>query len=315
MHLTLYLSINMRNLSIDILKIILAFFVVFLHMHLLRDFYPSLSYVLVNGLFRIGVPVFLIITGYYFYQVDDIDKLKKWLIRIFLLYSIWSLIYIPFWKEDKILINIFFGYHHLWYLIGTFFAGIVLFILRNKSTQFIVTMILLLFSCGYVIQMLGNLHLFTGDVDATLNIFPSYRNFLFVCFPFLGIGFLIKKLNIDVKQQPPLLLVIGSVALVVFEAFLNYKVIGLDKKESIDLLISLLIVCPIVFLYCKSIPVKTDSKILASISTAIYLVHSLIMEWIFNLHLKSLEFIIFIVVLLVVSLILVFLNRKIKYLL
>lgn len=305
----------MRNLAVDILKIILAFFVVFLHMHLLRDSYPSLSYVLVNGLFRIGVPVFLIITGYYFYHVDDINKLKKWLIRIFLLYAIWSIIYIPFWKEDKVFINILFGYHHLWYLIGTFFAGIILFALKNKSPQFILLTILFLFGCGYMIQMLGNLHYFTGELDTTLNLFPSYRNFLFVCFPFLGIGFLIKKLNIDVKQKPSLLLVAGSVGLVVLEAFLNYKVIGLDKKESIDLLISLLIACPIVFLYCKSIPVKTDSKILASISTAIYLVHPLIMEWIFNLHLPSFEFVIFITVLLIVSLILVLINRKIKYLL
>ncbi|KPH13501.1 acyltransferase family protein [Chryseobacterium sp. ERMR1:04] len=305
----------MRNLAVDILKIILAFFVVFLHMHLLRDSYPSLSYVLVNGLFRIGVPVFLIITGYYFYHVDDINKLKKWLIRIFLLYAIWSIIYIPFWKEDKVFINILFGYHHLWYLIGTFFAGIILFALKNKSPQFLLLTILFLFGCGYMIQMLGNLHYFTGELDTTLNLFPSYRNFLFVCFPFLGIGFLIKKLNIDVKQKPSLLLVAGSVGLVVLEAFLNYKVIGLDKKESIDLLISLLIACPIVFLYCKSIPVKTDSKILASISTAIYLVHPLIMEWIFNLHLPSFEFVIFITVLLIVSLILVLINRKIKYLL
>lgn len=305
----------MRNLAVDVLKIILAFFVVFLHMHLLRDFYPSLSYVLVNGLFRIGVPVFLIITGYYFYHVDDINKLKKWLIRIFLLYSIWSIIYIPFWKEGKVFINILFGYHHLWYLIGTFFAGIILFLLKNKSPQFLILTILFLFGCGYMIQMLGNLHYFNGELDVALNLFPSYRNFLFVCFPFLGIGFLIKKLNIDVKQKPSLLLVTGSVALVVLEAFFNYKVIGLDKKESIDLLISLLIACPILFLYCKSIPVKTDSKILASISTAIYLVHPLIMEWIFNLHLPSFEFVIFIAVLLIVSLILVLINRKIKYLL
>lgn len=306
---------NMRNLSVDILKIILAFFVVFLHMHLLRDYYPSLSYVLVNGLFRIGVPVFLIITGYYFYHVDDINKLKKWLIRIFLLYFIWSVVYIPFWKEGKVFTNIVFGYHHLWYLIGTLFAGILLFAVRKKSTQFLVIAILFLFSCGYVIQLLGNLHSFTGELDSTFNLFPSYRNFLFVCFPFLGIGFLIKKLNIDVRQKPSLLLALAAMGLVIFESFLNYKVVGLNKKESIDLLLSLPIACPIIFLYCKSIPVKTDSKILASISTAIYLVHPLIMEWIFDLNIKSFEFVIFIAVLLIVSLMLVLINRKIKYLL
>ncbi|AZA54141.1 acyltransferase family protein [Chryseobacterium sp. G0201] len=305
----------MRSLSIDVLKIILAFFVVFLHMHLLRDEYPSLSYVLVNGLFRIGVPVFLIITGYYFYYVDTFDKLKKWSLRTFLLYSIWSIIYIPLWKEGMVFTNIVFGYHHLWYLIGTLFAGILLFVLRKKSTSVLGATILILFGIGYTIQLLGNLHYFTGELDSTLNLYPFYRNFLFVCFPFLGIGFLIKKLNIDVKQNPSLPLVLGSIALVVFEAFLNYKLIHLNQKESIDLLISLLIACPLVFLYCKNLPFKTDSKILASLSTAIYLVHPLIMNWIFDMNLPSFEFVIFITVLLIVSLILVFVNRKVKYLL
>lgn len=306
----------MRNLSIDVLKIILAFFVVFLHMHLLRDSYPELSYVLVNGLFRIGVPVFLIITGYYFYYVDTTAKLKKWLIRTFLLYFIWSVIYIPFWKDDHFLANFLFGYHHLWYLIGTFFAGIVLFVLRKKSVTFLSIAIVFLFSCGYVLQLLGNLHYFKGQIDAELNFFPSYRNFLFVCFPFLGIGYLIKKLNVEVKYKPSLLLVIVSVCLVVFEAFFNYRIIKLSEKESIDLLISLLIACPLVFLYCKTSTATTDSKILASLSTAIYLVHPLLMMSIFDSHIRTLqETVIFILILLVSSIILVFANRKVKYLL
>ena len=136
----------MRSLSIDILKIILAFFVMFLHMHLLRNVYPSLSYVLVNGLFRTAVPVFLIITGYYFYYVDDIQKLKKWLIRIFILYTIWTVIYIPLWKEkDSYIANIIFGFHHLWYLIGTFFSGIVLFAFRKISVKILFSLILFFF--------------------------------------------------------------------------------------------------------------------------------------------------------------------------
>ncbi|KMQ69367.1 hypothetical protein ACM39_04595 [Chryseobacterium sp. FH2] len=305
----------MRSLSIDILKIILAFFVVFLHMHVLRDWYPSLSYILVNGLFRVGVPVFLIISGYYFYYINDIQKLKKWLIRIFLLYTIWSAVYIPLWKEkDSYILNIFFGYHHLWYLIGTFFSGIILFSLRKISSKILIGIILILFCCGYLLQFLGNSHYFKGEIDSTLNLYPTYRNFLFVCFPFLGMGFLIKKHKLDVKQKPSVLFVIASIFLIIFEAFLNYQVFNLNKKESIDLLFSLLIACPVLFLYCKNIPVKTDSKILASISTAIYLIHPLLISWIYDSDIKYQD-IIFTVVLLAVSLILVLINKKVKYLL
>ncbi len=307
----------MRSLSIDILKIGLAVFVVCLHLHVLRDSYPLFSYVLVNGLFRMGVPVFLIISGYFFFYVNDTAKLKKWSFRIFLLYAIWSVVYIPFWKEDdRYLMNILFGYHHLWYLIGTLFAGLLLYVLRNKPAKNLFFIIIICFCCGYTIQYLGNSHYFEGETDVVFNLFPTYRNFLFVCFPFLGIGFLIKKLGIDVKRKPSLWMVLLSAGAVVAEAFLNDKVLHLQKKESIDLLFSLLIACPLLFLYCKNITVKTDSKILASISTAIYLIHPLVIEFVYkSAYFSSFRDIIFILVLTASSLVLVFLNRKLKYVL
>ncbi|WP_326982843.1 acyltransferase family protein [Chryseobacterium sp. MYb264] len=309
----------MRSLSIDVLKIILAFFVVFLHMHVLRDTYPSLSYVLVNGLFRMAVPVFLIISGYYFFYIDEVKRLKKWSLRILLLYIIWSVVYFQFWKEkDSRVLNILFGYHHLWYLIGTFFAGLVLFTLRKSSVKVVITLIVLFFCCGYTIQLLGNIHYFKGSFDKTINLYPTYRNFLFVCFPFLAIGFLIKKLEIDMRRKPSLFMVLFSVGLVIFEAFFNYSVLHLNQKESIDLLFSLLLACPVLFLYCKNLPAKTDSKILASISTAIYLIHPLWMELILKSPYPSIQQyqnILFAIGLLTSSLLLVLINRKLKYLL
>lgn len=307
----------MRSLSIDILKIVLAFFVVCLHLHILRDNYPSLSYVLVNGLFRMGVPVFLIISGYFFFYVNDPAKLKKWSFRIFLLYAIWSVIYIPLWnEEDRYAMIILFGYHHLWYLIGTLFAGMLLYLLRNVPAKKLFSVLITCFCCGYLIQYLGNAHYFEGETDIVFNLFPTYRNFLFVCFPFLGIGFLIKKLGIDVRRKPSLGIVLLSAGTVIGEAFLNEKVLHLQKKESIDLLLSLLIACPLLFLYCKNITVKTDSRILASISTAIYLIHPLVIEWVYKSgYFTSFQDVIFIAVLTAAGFILVFLNRKLKYLL
>lgn len=302
----------MRNLSIDILKIILAFFVVFLHMHVFRDSHRVLSFVLVNGVFRMAVPAFLIITGYYFYYVDTTDKLKKWLIRTFLLYLIWSLGYIPFWKEEDTLMNILFGYHHLWYLIGTFFSGIILFLIRKRSVRVLSTLVILFFSLGYGLQTLGNLHYFKDRTDLIINLFPSYRNFLFVCFPFLTIGYLINRLNLDMKYRPSLMVIMAVTGLVIVESFFNYTII--NPNESIDLLFSLVVACPLLFIYCKNLSIMIDSKILASLSTAIYLVHPLLMKWVLGKYFPF-ETIIFFILLLVSSFILVFANRKLKYLL
>ncbi|WP_262152016.1 acyltransferase family protein [Chryseobacterium foetidum] len=308
----------MRSLAIDLLKIILALFVVGLHIYFLRDSYPTLSYLLVNGLFRLGVPVFLIITGYYFSFVNDFSKLKKWLFRIFILYAIWTVIYIPLWKEGDAVSNIVFGYHHLWYLNGTLFAGIFLFFLRHRSPKLLISLVFLFFLCGYTIQYLGNSHFFEGETNQLFNRYPMYRNFLFDCFPFLTIGFLIKKYEWDVKRNPSLWLVLVSVSAVVAEAFVNIQILKLPKKESVDLLFSLLIACPLVFIYFKNLKFKTDSKILASISTAIYFIHPMLMYYVYkseNLLILQYDDFIFISSLILSGLVLVILNQKLKYLL
>lgn len=303
-----------RNLTIDLLKIILAFFVVFLHMNFLKDSHPTLSYILVNGLFRIAVPVFLVITGFYFFHIDNAKKLKKWLFRTFLLYAIWMLIYISYWKDsEQILLAIIFGYHHLWYLIGTFFSGLILYLLRKQSSEMLISFAVILFTIGYAVQILGNLHYFEKEHDSVLNMYLLYRNFLFVCFPFLAIGFLINKHKIDFSRYKyASLLVILSVFCVVVEACFNYHTIS---SESTDVLFSLLFACPLIFLYCQKIYIKTTTKILANLSTAIYVVHPLIMKSTFYTEIQSYKILIFLAVLIPVSFVLVYLNKKLKYLL
>nr|WP_314497176.1 acyltransferase family protein [uncultured Chryseobacterium sp.] len=303
-----------RNLSIDVLKIVLAFFVVFLHMNLLKDSYPVLGYILVNGLFRIAVPVFLVITGYYFFHIDQPKKLKKWLFRTFLLYSIWMAVYFSYWKDsEKIILTVIFGYHHLWYLIGTFFSGFILYLLRNQSSVLLITTAISLFLLGYAVQVLGNMHYFKDGKDPVLNMYLLYRNFLFVCFPFLTIGFLINKHHIAIsKYRNSFLLVILSVSCVIGEAFFNYNEIS---KESTDVLFSLVFTCPLIFLYCQSIYIKTTSKILANLSIAIYVVHPLIMKSDFYTEIQSFKILIFLLILIPLSFGLVYLNRKLKYIL
>lgn len=303
-----------RNLSIDVLKIILAFFVVFLHMNFLKETHPLLSYLLVNGLFRIAVPVFLVITGFYFFHIDTAKKLKKWLFRTFLLYAIWMLIYISYWKDnDEILLTIVFGYHHLWYLIGTFFSGSILYVLRNQNSKLSIALTAILFSLGYVVQVLGNIHYLNAGSDFLLNDYLLYRNFLFVCFPFLTIGFLINKHQIDISTyKHSSWLVVLSILSVIGEAFFNYKYIS---NESTDILFSLIFASPLLFLYCQTIYIKTTSKILASFSTAIYVVHPLIMKSDLYKEIESFKVLIFLAILIPVSFALVYLNKKLKYLL
>jgi len=304
-----------RNLSLDVLKIILAIFVVFLHMNFLKQTSPLLSFTLVNGVFRIAVPVFLVITGFYFLHIDSPKKLGKWLFRTFLLYAVWMIIYISHWKDnEKLLLTVLFGYHHLWYIIGTFFSGILLFVLRKQRNSVLVFLAVFLFATGYAVQVLGNLHYLRGEPDEVLNDYLMYRNFLFVCFPFLTVGFLLNRMKISLaKFKYAVILPAASVILVVAESYFNYQVIS---SESTDILFSLMIASPVLFLYCQKIYVKTESKILASVSTAIYVVHPLIMKSdLYREFNSDYKILVFFLALAPLSFILVLINNKLKYLL
>ena len=57
-----------RNISLDLLKLGMAFMVVGIHAGFMADINPLVKYLTVDGLFRIAVPVFLIINGFFFYR-------------------------------------------------------------------------------------------------------------------------------------------------------------------------------------------------------------------------------------------------------
>lgn len=67
-----------RNISVDILKLVLSFMVVGLHTNFLRDLSFPVGYVLKNGFFRMAVPLFFIINGYYFYNIFTENKKLFW---------------------------------------------------------------------------------------------------------------------------------------------------------------------------------------------------------------------------------------------
>lgn len=102
-----------------------------------------------------------------------------------------------------------------------FFSGLVLYLLRNQSSRLLFALAIFLFFLGYMVQVSGNLHYLNTESDSLLNDYLLYRNFLFVCFPFLTIGFLINKHQIDISTyKNSSLLVILSILGVIAEAFL-----------------------------------------------------------------------------------------------
>ena len=119
---------------------------------------------------------------------------------------------------------IIFGYHHLWYLAGIIIGGLLLFLLKDLNAKFSFSFSFSLFFMGTFFQYFGNFHTNLLEFDKLFNSYRFYRNTITVCFPFLTLGFLIHKLQLNEKIRNYLIpLFCLSLILLYVEVFVNYN--------------------------------------------------------------------------------------------
>lgn len=271
-----------RNLTLDISKILLAFMVIGIHGEFLTNFNPSINFLTKNGIFRIAVPTFFIINGYYFVSISNKEKLFGWVKKLLIIYACWMLFYIPSWfpreslslfeivKTIKIIVV---GYHHLWYLLGTIGAGIITFYFRNNLRNGI-TLAVICFILGVIIQYIGNYHFLTNPIlDKLSNMNFIHRNFLFLGFPFFYLGYIIRKEKyFNYYSNIKLLFIFFlGLGLLLSESFYNYK--NPLNDGGFDNYFSLILVAPSLFLLISRSQITTTNQKITLISTVIYLIH------------------------------------------
>jgi surface polysaccharide O-acyltransferase-like enzyme len=265
------------------------------HIGILNDSALLGHHLTFNGVFRIAVPVFFIINGFYFYTVVSNNRQIMWLKRIMFLYISWMIFYSYFWFSIpefsfigimKLAIKIIIGYHHLWYISGMIGAALVVIAFRKLSSLLLIISILLTFFCGVLIQYLGNYHVFEGTIlDKLFNYTFFHRNFLLLSYPFFCLGYLINKhsLHKSVSFKQAGILSIFGILVLLFESYVNYHIEGRDG--GFDNLFSLLIVAPFIFLLFMKSKIIGKSENIALYSSSIYFIHAFIIN-IFHEHMK-----------------------------
>lgn len=147
-------KVNQENRKIDMFRMAAAFFIVAIHTAPFASVNETADFLFTYCIGRIGVPFFLMVTGYFvlapYYQnkENSVEKLKKYLIKILVLYGVSILLYLPvniyarqlpenfgqFWKE--LLVDGTF--YHLWYLpatvTGCLFLIVLMKLIGNKGT-------------------------------------------------------------------------------------------------------------------------------------------------------------------------------------
>ncbi len=291
-----------RNSNIDVLKIVLAFLVIALHIFpvsKLNGIQGVISYEIASGITRIAVPIFFIISGYFLRnKLNDKKYLLKYAKRILLLYGVWQLIYLPdlircyqlgwFSSTDAIL-KLVYGYWHLWYLLATVLAVWLLFLTRDLSLRTKWVLIFGLLAFGYAYQILIQSE-FLKDCEVLVDIYAfigTTRNFLFFAFPSMLIGTLYDHWSVKISKVKELLfpVLIG----LLLESYLYYTF----GVKAMDFLVLLIPFCMILFCQVNESKAITKLKFNSSLSLGIYLCHPYVIRLVYEfLPQKEFEFVV-----------------------
>ena len=267
-----------RNLQLDYLKIVMAIAVISIHTSISSS--ESLSLFIKNGPPRAAVPLFYIINGFFLFKpLQDFAKFKKLLLRILLLYGVWMLIYSPFYQDENVLLKIFNGFAHLWYLIHLALAMVVLYTLKRLKLTDIQLLIiaLLLFFTGWTLQLIKNYNFINLPHPLFLKD-SSTRNFLFFSFPLVFLGYSMNTLRgWDFFRKNSLTLIIIGLILLMGESII--LLVTHQGIFSQDFFPGTLLIAPALFLYInQKAPQVTSDDFFAKLYVAIYLTHYLAME-------------------------------------
>lgn len=265
-----------HNLTLDILKVIMAFMVVALHRELYIDCNEILGN-MVDALVHLAVPTFFIINGFYFASVKKMESFKKTLKRWSVLYLTWTFIYgyfIVLYSSSLqvALMDVFMGYFHLWYIVNTIYAFVIVWLITKWGGQKWLLFI------SALSAVLGVIFAYNGVGDRW------YRNFLFFALPFITIGYLINKKDIRLKRSHSISLLCVGLIMNITEYYIAKTYMGVARME---LGVSLYFVCPILFLICNNSKLTYGGKFLADFSTGIYLTHQLVLPFIDRIPILS----------------------------
>ena len=280
-----------KTISIDKLKILFAIFIIAVHTYPLTSISENADFIFTHVFCRIGVPFFLMVTGYFVLQkaLQDKSVLIKYTKKIILIYAISTIIYIPVniyaGKFDGIgfigiLKAIFIDgtFYHLWYfpalILGIWITYFIAKKLKGKM-PIIICMIL------YLIGLFGDSYYgITSSFEITKNIynvifkiFEYTRNGLFYVPIFIYMGYMLKEKQLNIGTKQNVILIVFSTILMIIEGLI-LRQFDLQRHDSMYIML-----IPLMFVLFNLIVQKQDktanNKKLRELSTTIYIMHPL----------------------------------------
>ncbi|MBQ8131740.1 MAG: acyltransferase [Bacilli bacterium] len=280
---------------VDIFKLLFAVGIVAIHCNLFLGT-DAVSWYILHGVLRIGVPFFFCVSGFFLCKsldrTKDADKNKKvltYLKRILIPFVVWILLDFYYFYRTRcvglvgfVLIKyivknlIFYPWGAMWYLLALMVSVLILYPFYKKNK---LRVIVGLGGILYLVGLLGNNYYFLIEgtklqygMEWYINHFLCTRNGIFEGLYFVGIGMLISR----VEFKPKLWMLICSYGLFVVEIFL---IKGRSYLDDHSLFISFLFFIPILVLYLTKFDEYYDTSKIRNYSSGIYFMHRFVLGY------------------------------------
>lgn len=277
-----------KQISLDKFRIIAAILIIAIHTYPLISINKELDFVFTHVLCRIGVPFFLMTTGYFVLPkaIQDKKELIKYTIKIMKIYAICIILYLPVdiyagklkgigvvgILKDVLLNGTF---YHLWYfpalILGIWITYLIIKNIKSVKKSTLVFMVL------YVIGLFGDsyygisekLPIVKNIYDAIFGIFDYTRNGIFFVPIFLYLGYMLKEKKIEESKNSNIIFVIVSLILMILEGLVLHY-FNLQRHDSMYIML----IPVMIGIFNLIIQNKNENnRKLRNIATTIYIMH------------------------------------------
>lgn len=336
-------TINKQSCDfVDLCKFIGSLFVVSIHTEIFKSFSDTFNNYYFNFPTRIAVYFFFIASSYFFFKgiifedgkikkcKENSYKLKKYFVRMSILYIFWSFIFmisdIPMWyRENCLTIKNFIGFgincitssshYHLWFLLGLIYTiPIMYFLLRFIDYKKLIIISCVFYAIGLLYGSYRIIPLpFTNIWDLIFTKWPRIMSSIFNIIPLCGFGIICDK----IKFSKIFVNIIAMLSFLLFtvESILLYIY---TPGTASSFCISTIPTVTFIFLFAKNFKIEIKHNIIfRKLSTLIYCAHPLVMT-IFSIFVdtKSMNSLLYFLCIstltILFSLVIILLNSKFK---
>ena len=278
---------NNRKLDMDKFRIISAVLIIAIHTFPFLSINETFDFIFTHIICRIGVPFFLMVTGFFVLPkaIEDRKNLIKYTIKIIKIYVICMILYLPINIYAgqlsnigivEILKNIFINgtFYHLWYFPALILGiWITYLLIKHFNSKIVIVSVSLM----YIIGILGDSYfgivekseVVLGIYNCIFKVSEYTRNGLFYVPIFLSLGYSFNKTEWIISKKNKVILLVVSVTFMILEG-VSLHYLNFQRHDSMYfMLIPVMIAIFSLILQANA----SNNKKLRNIATIIYIIH------------------------------------------